>query len=69
MLLISVKNVIIVMRYRSFRFMSVLMFLNVTGLFIVIRALAIIKLIMFVKFIQVLGTFRIINANEVYFWI
>ncbi len=67
MLLMPVNNVVMVMRHSFFRLMSVLMYVNVTRLFIVIRVLVITKLIMFIRFIRIVGTFRIINANEVFF--
>jgi hypothetical protein len=63
-----VKNVFMVMRHSFFRLMSVLMYVNVTRLFIVVRVLVIINLIMFIRFIRIVGTFRIINNYEVVFF-
>jgi hypothetical protein len=63
-----VNNVIMVFKYRSFRFMSVLMFFNISRLYFVIMVKTTTKLIMFIKFIWIVGAFRIINANEVDFW-
>jgi hypothetical protein len=68
MLLKPVNNVITVMRYSFFRFMSVLMYKSVTRLLIVIRVISIINLILFIRFIRIVGAFRTINANEVYNW-
>ncbi len=45
------------------------MFLNATRLHDVIWVMAIIKLIMFIRFIRIVGAFRIINANEFVFGI
>ncbi len=49
MLLMQVNNVIMVIRYRFFRFKRVIIYVNDTRRFIVIMVMAIIKLIMFFK--------------------
>ena len=67
MLSMPVSNVIMVMRPSFFRFKSVLMYVIVTRFFIVFIVLAIINLIIFFRFIRIVGTFRIISADEVFF--
>ncbi len=72
MLLMPVNNVVMVMRHSFFKFMSILMYVNVTRLFIVIRVLVIfnsinlINIIMFIRFTRIVATFRIIYDYEVF---
>jgi hypothetical protein len=54
-IILRLKNVIMVMRHRSLRFMSVFIFFSVTRLYIFIRVITVIRLIMFIRVIRIVG--------------